>query len=85
MTHDQSLPEPGLAEVRITAASPDVARQVAQTLRACFASTEQRSFPAGDTGTGTRLHLTLDTGRLPQGPASGRPGHLATGTGQTWA
>ncbi|WP_314174379.1 hypothetical protein [Streptomyces winkii] len=85
MTHDDTLPEPGLAEVRITAASPDVARQVAQALRACFAGTEQRSYPAGETGTGTQLRLTLDTSRLPRGHALGRPGHLAAGTGQTWA
>jgi hypothetical protein len=85
MTHDRTLPGPGLAEVRVTAASPDVARQVAQTLRACFAGTEQRSYPAGDTGTGTCLHLTLDTSRLPQGHALAPPGHLPTGTGQTWA
>ena len=62
-TCDDSLPEPGLAEVRITAASPDVARHVAQELRAVLASTEQRSCPAGDTGTGTCLHLTVDTAR----------------------
>ncbi len=85
MTHDQTLPGPGLAVVHVTAASPDVARQVAQTLRACFASTEQRSFPAGDTGTGTCLLLTLDTRRLPLGHALAPPGHLANGPGQTWA
>ncbi len=56
-------PEPsadGHAEVRIVAASPDAARQVAEVLRRCFAATEQRSYPAGNDG-GTRLHLTVDT------------------------
>jgi len=75
-TYDDSLPGPGIAEVRITAASPDVARQVAQELRAWFASTEQRSYPAGDTGTGTCLHLTVDTARprrTDQGQAPGPP------------
>lgn len=56
-------PEPstaGRAEVRIVAASPEAARQVAEVLRRCFAATEQRSYPAGSDG-GTRLHLTVDT------------------------
>ncbi|MEO3754979.1 hypothetical protein [Streptomyces sp. B6B3] len=87
MTHDPSLPAKGLAEVRITAASPEVARQVAQLLRAWFASTEQRSFPAGETGTGTRLHLTVDTTRTPQ-PAVGilpqAVGHRAMGARCIW-
>ncbi|WP_075016906.1 hypothetical protein [Actinacidiphila rubida] len=65
MTRDFSLPEQGVAEVRITAASPDVARTVAQALRSLFASTEQRSYPAGDTGTGTCLNLSVDTTRPP--------------------
>lgn len=73
VTTDPSLPAPGLAEVRITAASPDVARQVAQALRAWFASTEQRSYPVGTTGTGTRLHLTVDTAHTPELPGSPRP------------
>jgi hypothetical protein len=55
-----SLPSRGNAEVRIVAATPEVARRVAEVLRHCFASTEQRSYPAGEGG-GTRLHLTLDT------------------------
>ncbi|MEU8825265.1 hypothetical protein [Streptomyces sp. NPDC048636] len=50
----------GRAEVRIVAASPEAARQVAQALRRCFASTEQRSYPAGAEG-GTRLHFSVDT------------------------
>ncbi|WP_307717773.1 hypothetical protein [Streptomyces sp. V4I23] len=52
-------PEDGRAEVRIVAASPETARRVAEVLRHCFASTEQRSYPAGSDG-GTRLHLTVD-------------------------
>ena len=53
-------PSAGRAEVRIVAASPEVARQVAEVLLRCFAGTEQRSYPAGADG-GTRLHLTVDT------------------------
>jgi hypothetical protein len=63
--YDRSLPAPSLAEVRITAASPGMARQVAQVLRAWFACTEQRSCPAGATGTGTRLHLAVDSAHAP--------------------
>jgi hypothetical protein len=55
-------PPDGRAEVRIVAASPDVARQVAEVLRHYFATTEQRSYPAGADG-GTRLDLTVDTDR----------------------
>lgn len=73
MTSDRSLPAPGLAEVRITAASPDVARLVAQALRHWFASTEQRSYPVGETGTGTCLRLTLDTTHTPEPEASFQP------------
>jgi hypothetical protein len=73
VTTDRSLPAPGLADVRITAASPDVARKVAQVLRAWFASTEQRSYPVGTTGTGTRLHLTVDAAHTPELPGSARP------------
>ncbi|MEU8783419.1 hypothetical protein [Streptomyces sp. NPDC048637] len=61
------LPSAGRAEVRIVAASPETARQVAETLRRCYATTEQRSYPAGSDG-GTRLHLTVDTTR-PTRPA----------------
>lgn len=60
-------PSPGHAEVRIVAASPEVARRVAEVLRRCFAADEQRSYPAGRGG-GTRLHLTVDTTR-PAEPA----------------
>ncbi|MDT0571927.1 hypothetical protein RM704_31505 [Streptomyces sp. DSM 3412] len=55
-------PSDGYAEVRVVAASPDVARRVAEVLRRCFDATEQRSYPAGDGG-GTRLELVVDTTR----------------------
>lgn len=87
MTHDIPLPEPGLADVRITAASPDVARYVAQVLRAWFAGTEQRSYPAGLTGTGTRLYLTVDTTRPPEEDNdTGHPlqRHVVEGSRQIW-
>ncbi|MFF4189246.1 hypothetical protein ACFYZ9_39270 [Streptomyces sp. NPDC001691] len=53
-------PPDGHADVRIVAASPEVARRVAEVLRRCFASTEQCSYPADAKG-GTRLELTVDT------------------------
>ncbi|TLS46874.1 hypothetical protein FE633_07165 [Streptomyces montanus] len=58
--NDEPLPSAGHAEVGIVAASPEVARRVAEVLRRCFDSSEQRSYPAGNEG-GTRLHLTIDT------------------------
>ncbi|MGW1802156.1 hypothetical protein ACWCQN_41230 [Streptomyces sp. NPDC001984] len=58
----RALTPEGHAEVRVVAATPEVARRVTEVLRRCFASTEQRSYPAGREG-GTRLHLTLDTAR----------------------
>ncbi|MGK5641636.1 DUF5994 family protein [Streptomyces sp. URMC 126] len=63
----EPAPPPGRADVRIVAASPDTARRVAEVLRRCFDSTEQRSYPAGREG-GTRLHLAVDTTR-PAEPA----------------
>ncbi|MBC9728542.1 hypothetical protein [Streptomyces sp. TRM68367] len=60
-------PPDGHAEVRVVAASPEVARRIAEVLRHCFAATEQRSYPA-DTEGGTRLQLTVDTTR-PAEPA----------------
>ncbi|MEU9173896.1 hypothetical protein AB0D34_40075 [Streptomyces sp. NPDC048420] len=56
----QETPPDGHADVRIVSASPEVARRVAEVLRHCFATTEQRSHPA-DTERGTRLELTVDT------------------------
>ena len=58
-------PSDGHAEVCIVAASPEVARRVAEALRHCFATTEQRSYPSGADG-GTRLDLTVDTTRAAQ-------------------
>ncbi|MEU3253164.1 hypothetical protein [Streptomyces sp. NPDC006997] len=63
----QEPPPAGYAEVQVVAASPEVARRVAQVLRHSFAATEQRSLPAGAEG-GTRLELTVDTTRV-EGPA----------------
>ncbi|MEZ0064524.1 hypothetical protein ABIA32_000512 [Streptacidiphilus sp. MAP12-20] len=65
---DQQLPPLGFADVRIIAATPDAARQVALLLRSAFVSTEQRSYPTGEDGTGTRLHLSVDTTRAPEAP-----------------
>ncbi|MEU9309529.1 hypothetical protein [Streptomyces sp. NPDC048256] len=58
--------------MRLVASSPEAARQIAEILRRGFASSEQRSCPAGTVaGTmagGTLLHLTVDTAR-PAEPA----------------
>ncbi|CAM5643900.1 hypothetical protein STENM223S_02293 [Streptomyces tendae] len=62
MDSPPDTPSHGYAEVQVTAASPEVARRVAEVLRHCFATTEQRSYPAGTEG-GTRLELTVDTTR----------------------
>jgi hypothetical protein len=59
-------PAAGLAEVRITAATPDAARAVAELLRHAFAGCEQRSYPVGRNGSGTRLYLTVDTAHAPE-------------------
>ncbi|GGQ91576.1 hypothetical protein [Streptomyces aurantiogriseus] len=59
----------GLAEVRIIAADPDVARQVALALRQVFRCDEPRSYPTGPDGGGTLLHLTVDTGHGPDMPS----------------
>jgi hypothetical protein len=67
------VPSAGHAEVRVVAASPDVARRVAEVLRRCFASVEQRSYPASNDG-GTRLHLSVDTTR----PAESAPSWLVS-------
>ncbi|MFG3717152.1 hypothetical protein ACGF8D_04975 [Streptomyces massasporeus] len=53
-----------LAEVRIIAASPDIAQRVAQLLRRNLRCDEPRSYPAGPDGQGTLLHLTVDTGHV---------------------
>lgn len=62
MQQPKQTPSEGHADVRIVAASPEVARRVAEVLRRCFAATEQCSYPAG-TGGGTRLELVVDTTR----------------------
>ncbi|MFF7648990.1 hypothetical protein ACFZCY_03845 [Streptomyces sp. NPDC007983] len=62
-------PSAGRAEVRIVAAYPEAARQVAEVLRRCFDGTEQRSYPAGADG-GTRLHLIVDTAHTAEPPRS---------------
>ncbi|AKH84156.1 hypothetical protein AA958_20400 [Streptomyces sp. CNQ-509] len=62
----RSLPAPGFAEVRIVAADPEAARRIAEVLRLRFAADEQRSYPAGEDGQGTRLHLTIDTVHAPE-------------------
>ncbi|MEW2608731.1 hypothetical protein AB0937_00655 [Streptomyces sp. NPDC047880] len=63
-TADGDLPMGGLAEVRIIAASPDIAQRVARLLRRNLRCDEPRSYPAGPGGQGTLLHLTVDTGHV---------------------
>ncbi|GAA4908924.1 hypothetical protein ACFPM3_12235 [Streptomyces coeruleoprunus] len=67
MSAEHPLPPVGHADVRVVAATPEVARRVVEVLRRCFAATEQRSYPAGAEGA-TRLHLSVDTTRT-AGPA----------------
>ncbi|MFI9239932.1 hypothetical protein [Streptomyces cinnamoneus] len=64
-TPAEPVPPAGHADIRVVAASPETARRVAEVLRRCFDSTEQRSYPAGREG-GTRLHLTVDTTHPPE-------------------
>ncbi|MFL5994659.1 MAG: hypothetical protein ACJ736_10155 [Streptomyces sp.] len=59
----------GQVEVRLVSADPEAARRVAEALRLLFTGNEQRSYPAGPSGTCTRLHLTLDASRA-AGPLS---------------
>jgi hypothetical protein len=59
----EALDEPnwrGRVEVRIVSDDAEAARRVADALRLVFAGDEQRSYPVGPGGTGTRLHLTLN-------------------------
>ncbi|SMQ17771.1 hypothetical protein SAMN06272771_4199 [Streptomyces sp. Ag82_O1-12] len=63
-TAEGDLPRGDLAEVRIIAASPDIAQRVAQLLRRNLRCDEPRSYPAGPDGQGTLLHLTVDTGQV---------------------
>ncbi|MEU0004146.1 hypothetical protein ABZ079_07560 [Streptomyces sp. NPDC006314] len=83
MDHEP-LPSEGHAEIRIVAATPEAARRVAEVLRRCFASTEQRSYPAGREG-GTRLHLTLDTGQAAEPARSWLTTSESSGQEQTHA
>nr|WP_282797950.1 hypothetical protein [Streptomyces sp. CC224B] len=59
--HGQEQPADGHAEVRIVAADPDAARRIALVLSRYFVCDEPRSYPTGDAGGGTRLHLSVDT------------------------
>jgi hypothetical protein len=61
-----ALPAPGIAHVHIVSASPETARMIAEVLRLRFATTEQRSYPAGDESGGTRLSLSVDTVHIPE-------------------
>ncbi|GGO89403.1 hypothetical protein [Wenjunlia tyrosinilytica] len=58
-------PPPGFADVSIVSSSPEAARKVAEALRHWFATTEQRSYPAGPDG-GTGLRMTVDTRNTPR-------------------
>ncbi|GGQ76781.1 hypothetical protein [Streptomyces asoensis] len=73
-------------EVRLVSADPEAARRVADALRLLFAADEQRSYPSAS-GTGTRLHLTVDASRA-AGPLaswlkSSRPAADRTHPGET--
>ncbi|MFF8731560.1 hypothetical protein ACF073_34485 [Streptomyces sp. NPDC015171] len=77
----------GRVEVRLVSADPAAARRVADALRLLFSGDEQRSCPAGPSGSGTRLHLTLDASRA-AGPLgtwldSSRPSADRTHEGET--
>lgn len=72
-TADGDLTMGDLAEVRIIAASPDVAQRVAQLLRRNLRCDEPRSYPAGPDGQGTLLHLTVDTGHVGEGSFAQSP------------
>lgn len=79
-------PEPpcaGNVDVRLVASSPEAARQVAEVLRRCFASSEQRSYPVGTVAGGTRLHLTVDTARAAEPARSWLVTSRSSGNGRT--
>lgn len=76
-------PSAGDVEVRLVASSPEAARQVAEVLRRCFASSEQRSYPVGTVAGGTRLHLTVDTARAAEPARSWLDTSGSTGKGRT--
>ncbi|MER5196320.1 hypothetical protein ACWD3J_23570 [Streptomyces sp. NPDC002755] len=79
-------PEPlsaGNVDVRLVASSPEAARQVAEVLRRCFASSEQRSYPVGTVAGATRLHLTVDTARAAEPARSWLVTSGPSGNGRT--
>lgn len=73
-------PEGELAEVRVIAATPDIAQRVALILREAFPTDEPRSYPAGPDGRGTLLHLTVDTAHLAQTPSAESPWFVTSRT-----
>ncbi|MGK5534323.1 hypothetical protein, partial [Streptomyces sp. URMC 129] len=75
---DEPLPPPGLAEVRITAASAQTAREIAATLRRRFAVIERHGHADGDEHGAVTVHLTVDTTCPPEGSGPFRP-RLVTG------
>ncbi len=84
--HPVKSPEPpraGNVDVRLVASSPEAARQVAEVLRRCFASSEQRSYPVGTVAGGTRLHLTVDTARAAEPARSWLVTSRSSGNGRT--
>ncbi len=84
--HPVESPEPpraGNVDVRLVASSPEAARQVAEVLRRCFASSEQRSYPVGTVAGGTRLHLTVDTTRAAEPARSWLVTSRSSGNGRT--
>ncbi|MDR6979672.1 hypothetical protein J2X68_006409 [Streptomyces sp. 3330] len=72
----------GNVDVRLVASSPEAARQVAEVLRRCFDSSEQRSYPGAVPG-GTRLHLTVDTERTAEPARSWLVTSRSSGNGRT--
>ncbi|MEU3185054.1 hypothetical protein ABZ707_12755 [Streptomyces sp. NPDC006923] len=73
----RDLPAPGLAEVRVIAESPETAQLIADVLRAVFAASEPRSYPADPVRGGTRLHLTVDTDCAADLPEHRRPRRIS--------
>jgi hypothetical protein len=87
MAHDVTPPESGAADVRITAASPEVAGHGAHAPRARFAGTGQRGRPDEGRGMSAALPLTVGTARYPRsGPPqeSAPDGIRREGTRRIW-
>ncbi|WP_307167638.1 hypothetical protein [Streptomyces rishiriensis] len=76
-------PSAGNVDVRLIASSPEAARRVAEVLRRCFASSEQRSYPVSTETGGTRLHLTVDTARAAEPARSWLVTSRSSGNGRT--